>query len=150
MSDAAPQTYANHRRFDPPYHFVLFAVILLNLVREIKHLVQMILHGPFTWGAIVEALMAAAMVLLVLKVRTYALHNQDRLIRLEETLRMQAVLPEALKPRIRELRPGQFVGLRFASDDELAGLVEAALAEKLDGEAIKKRIKTWRPDTFRV
>jgi hypothetical protein len=150
MSDAAPQTYANHRRFDPPYHFVLFAVVLLNLAREMKHLVLMIKNGPFAWGAIVEALMAAAMILLVLKIRTYALHNQDRLIRLEETLRMQAVLPDALKPRIGELRPGQFVGLRFASDEELGGLMEAALSEKLDGEAIKKRIKTWRPDTFRV
>jgi hypothetical protein len=150
MSVSPTQTFANHRRLDPAYHFVLFAILLLSLVREIKHVVQMFMQGAFVKGTVFELVLAAAMILLVLKIRLYALHNQDRLIRLEETLRMQAILPEALKPRISELRPGQFVGLRFASDEELAGLVEAALAEKLDGEAIKKRIRTWRPDTFRV
>ena len=57
---------------------------------------------------------------------------------------------EALRARIPELRPGQFVALRFASDPELAARVEEALDGRLNGAEIKKRIQTWRPDTFRV
>jgi hypothetical protein len=75
---------------------------------------------------------------------------QDRLIRLEETLRMGRLLPEDLKARIPELTVKQMVGLRFASDGELTDRVREALDQNLDGEAIKKRIQTWRPDTFRV
>jgi hypothetical protein len=83
-------------------------------------------------------------------VRGYALKVQDRLIRLEEGLRMARILPEDLKARIPELKPDQCVGLRFASEGELADLVRQALAENLGSEAIKKRIKVWRPDEFRV
>jgi len=70
--------------------------------------------------------------------------------RLEETLRMQALLDQSLRDRIHELRPGQFVALRFASDGELATRVAEALDEGLSGAEIKKRILSWRADTFRV
>ena len=136
------QDYAHHRRFDPWYHFVAFALVLLVLVLA---LVQLFRHG-----AVFPLPVALVLAILYLKVRTYALRVQDRLIRLEETLRMQAVLPEALRPRISHLKPGQMVALRFAADQELADRVTEALAEDLGGEAIKKRIQVWRPDTFRV
>jgi hypothetical protein len=90
------------------------------------------------------------LLLLALQVRQYALKVQDRLIRLEETLRMEHILPDDLKGRISELTPKQMVGLRFAADAELAHRVREALDEHLSGEAIKKRIQVWRPDTFRV
>jgi ABC-type antimicrobial peptide transport system ATPase subunit len=150
MSDSPSQSYASHRRFDPPYHFVLFGVLAANFVMALWALIRMFIKQPFDFGVVWAAAMAAILVLFALKVRLYALHNQDRLIQLEETLRMQSLLPDNLKARIPELRVSQFVALRFASDAELAGLVEAALDEKLGNADIKKRIRTWRPDTFRV
>jgi hypothetical protein len=96
-------------------------------------------------------LLAAIFLLITfLLVRTYALKVQDRLIRLEETLRMERLPSEAQRVRIGELNLRQFVALRFASDEELPALMQQALVENLDGEAIKKRIKTWRPDNTRV
>jgi hypothetical protein len=94
--------------------------------------------------------LAVSLVVLLLRLRTYPLKVQDRVIRLEETLRMQRVLPEDLRGRISELTPRQMVGLRFASDGELAGLVRRALDERLAEKEIKQAIVTWRADEFRV
>jgi len=143
MSEA--QTFRNHRRFDPPFHFVLLPFLLATVVATGYKLFKgpSLRHAFFLLGAL-------AFTFLALKVREYGLRVQDRVIRLEETLRMKALLPTDLQGRLPELRPGQFVGLRFASDAELADRVREALDQNLDGEAIKKRIQTWRPDTFRV
>ena len=140
-----PQTYANHRRLDPPFHFVLFGLFAVNFVVTLVALVR---HpgGGTAWAF----LMSAALVLFLLKLRAYALQNQDRIIRMEETHRLERLLPADLKARIPELRIAQLVGLRFASDGEVADRVREAFAENLDREAIKKRIQTWRPDTNRV
>ena len=138
------QSYANHRRFDPWYHFVAFPLTLLAFawacLQAVRH------QGGGLW----EVILAFGLLVLLFRVRLYSLRVQDRVIRLEETLRMKALLPEVLQGRIQELRPGQFVALRFASDEELPELVQAALEEHLDGEAIKRRIHVWREDTFRV
>ncbi|BDU69175.1 hypothetical protein GETHOR_12760 [Geothrix oryzae] len=142
---SAPQTYANHRRFDPLMHFILIPVFLVTVVATIRHLFKFpSLHA--TWVAV----LAIAILLLALQVRGYALKVQDRLIRLEETLRMQRLLPPELQARIHELTVRQMVGLRFASDAELADRVQEVLDQNLSGEAVKKRILTWRPDSFRV
>jgi len=138
-----PQTYANHKRIDPWYHYVGSALALLILVMALVHPFRG--HGG-AWQVIASVLL----LILFLKVRSYALRVQDRVIRLEETLRMQSLLDEGLRARIGELRPGQFVALRFASDGELPARVQEALDEHLGGAEIKKRIQTWRPDTFRV
>lgn len=139
------QTYKTHRRFDPPVHFFLMPFALIGMLVAAYHLIR----KPSLHQLLVVAILFSC-VLLVLKVRMYSLRVQDRLIRLEETLRMQRLLPGDLQTRIQELTPGQFVGLRFASDGELADRVREALDQNLSGEAIKKRIQTWRPDTFRV
>jgi hypothetical protein len=136
------QDYAHHRRFDPWYHFVAFALVLLALVLALVRL--------FRHGAVFPLAVALVLAILYLKVRTYALRVQDRLIRLEETLRMQALLDEPLRARIGELRPGQFVALRFASDAELPARVAEALKEGLGADPIKRRIQVWRADSFRV
>ena len=80
----------------------------------------------------------------------YALRVQDRLIRLEERLRLRDLMDEPLRGRIGELTEGQLIGLRFASDAELPALVQAALAKQLSRAEIKKSITSWRGDYFRV
>lgn len=142
---ARPQTYETHRRLDPWYHYVLTTATLLALVLAVSALFRR--PGLQEAFALVIALAA---ILLTLKVRSYALRVQDRVIRLEETLRMERILPVDLQGRIQELAPGQFVALRFASDAELSDRVREALDQGLRGEAIKQRIQQWRPDHFRV
>lgn len=139
------QTYASHRRFDPWYHFIAFPLYLLFLVVSA---VAFWRHPtPITMGQVVAALFLG---ILFLKLRLYALTVQDRVIRLEETLRLQRLLPPDLQARIPELKRDQFVGLRFAADAEVADRMREALDQGLDGEALKKRIQTWRADHFRV
>jgi hypothetical protein len=140
-----PQTYANHRRFEPLQHFVLTPILLITWFTTLWHLYKYpSLHS--LWVMV----LGLALFLMAMQTRIYALKVQDRLIRLEETLRMQRLLPSDLQARIGDLSPKQFVGLRFADDSELAERMREALDQHLDGEAIKKRIQIWRPDTFRV
>jgi hypothetical protein len=101
-------------------------------------------------GGITQLLVALLLLVIFLRIRIYALRVQDRIIRLEETLRMQALLDADLRGRIQELKPGQFVALRFAADAELGDRVREALAGQLTSTQIKQRIQVWRPDTFRV
>jgi hypothetical protein len=147
MADAT-QSFANHRRFLPLFHFVALPLLGINLIIRI---VYAIMHrgGRLVWWEIAFAL---ALVLLALTTRQMVLTVQDRLIRLEETLRLQRCLPEDLRGRIGELSSSQLIGLRFCGDDsELAALVRSAVNGELKGrEDIKKQIKTWRPDTMRA
>jgi hypothetical protein len=145
MSEQTSQTYATHRRIDPMYHLVGFGLFVVAFIMAIVHMVMQ----PGLASAW-ELVASVGLLILFLRVRVYALHNQDRLIRLEETLRMERLVGEGLRSRLHELSPGQFVALRFAPDEELPGLLEQTLAEDLDREAIKKRIRNWRPDTFRI
>jgi hypothetical protein len=145
MAETEAQNFKNHRRFDPWYHFFALPVLL---VAFFVHLWQAIKapSGWTIWGTVV----AAALAVLALKARTFSLKVQDRIIRLEERQRLAALLSEPLRSRIGSLTEGQLIGLRFASDAEVAGLMQAALDENLSGEAIKKRVTSWRPDFFRV
>jgi hypothetical protein len=139
------QTYANHRRFEPLQHFILAPILLVNLVAAFWQAYKHPSLASF-WLLV----MAFAFFLVSMQVRVYALKVQDRLIRLEESPRLERLLPEDLKSRSSNLSVQQIVGLRFASDAELPQRVREALDENLSGEQIKKRIQTWRPDTFRV
>jgi hypothetical protein len=86
----------------------------------------------------------------ILKIRAYPLKVQDRIIRLEERLRLQALAPAAWHAQIYRLTEDQLIGLRFAADDEVVALAEQALEKNLTRKQIKERIKSWRPDTWRV
>ena len=147
-----PQTYANHTRFDPPFHFFLLPVFAVGLVMSLIHFFYH-LHESDRRANIHSFLLivlAVAMLTLVFKVRLYSLKVQDRIIRLEERLRLTQLLSDPLRSRIPELTEGQLVGLRFASDAEVPKLVERALNEKLKRKDIKKSIQNWRPDYWRV
>jgi hypothetical protein len=152
MAEKTPQTFANHTRWDPAFHFFLAPVFVLGLILSLVHFFAHLVHSDFreNFHAFLLILLAVALLLLVFKVRLYALKVQDRVLRLEERLRLTQLLPEPLRSRIPELTVEQLCGLRFASDAEIPKLVERALNEKLSRADIKKAIKTWRPDYWRV
>lgn len=150
MASTEPQSYANHRRLDPPYHMVLATILVVNLVHALVVLVRALMPHSLGFEPVWQVVMAFAFCLMALKLRGYPLRAQDRLIRLEERLRMEKLLPDDLKARLPELRPNQFVALRFASDEELADRVRETLDGSLPSEEIKKRIQAWRADVFRV
>jgi Family of unknown function (DUF6526) len=145
MAGKEPQTFANHTRLDPPFHFFVLPVFAAALVTAIVHCIA---HPSVHSGSFVVLALAAAMA--VLRFRMYAAKVQDRVIRLEERLRLAALLSEPLRPRIAELTEGQLIALRFASDAELPKLAERAWSEKLSRKEIKKAIQSWRPDYWRV
>ena len=140
-----PQSYANHARFDPPFHFFVLPVVLITTIAIIVRAVRV----PGLWN-VWMVVVALAGAVAVVKSRLNALKVQDRVIRLEERLRLTAVLPEAMRPRVAELADGQLIGLRFASDAELPALVRRALDERLSRKQIKQAVTDWRPDYLRV
>ena len=152
MAEKKPQTFANHTRFDPWFHFFLLPVFGLLLILSIIHFIAHITEGGLRdqFHAVLLIVLALAFLVAVFKIRLYSLKVQDRVIRLEERLRLASLLPEPLRSRIPELTEGQLVALRFASDAELPKLAERALSEKLFPADIKKAIQTWRPDYWRV
>jgi hypothetical protein len=152
MAEKTPQTFANHTRLDPPFHFFLLPVFGLGLVLTLVHFFAHITEGDSRdhIHAFLLILLAAALLVAVFKIRLYALKVQDRVIRLEEQLRLMQLLPEPLRKRIPELTVSQLCALRFASDAELPKLAERALNEKLSRADIKKLIQNWRPDYWRV
>jgi hypothetical protein len=144
MAENKPQTYANHGRFDPGFHFLLAP---LSLIAIILSIVSMFHRGLRGWLLIV---LSVTLFLAVGKLRSYALKVQDRVIRLEERMRLNRLLQERDRPRIPELTESQLIGLRFASDEELPALAMRALQENMTKKQIKMAIQNWRPDTFRV
>ncbi|MEM7584850.1 MAG: DUF6526 family protein [Acidobacteriota bacterium] len=151
MAGSQPQAYATHRKYVPIYHFFAATVLLINLVWAGWKLVQSLTSADHAFGFdhVLGLLVAMALIVIWLYARLFPLAVQDRLIRLEQQLRMANQLPADLNGRVDELKRGQFVALRFAGDDELADRVREALDEGLKGEQIKKRIKNWKPDHFR-
>jgi hypothetical protein len=141
------QNLANHTKWVPTYHFFVVPMMVLNFVQSIVRLV----HRGFTWDGLVGVLTALALLLFVFLARIFALRVQDRVIRLEERLRMNQLLPDDLKPRIGEFTTTQLVGLRFASDEELPTLARQVLNDKItDLKTIKRSVKQWRGDYLRA
>lgn len=139
-----PQSYANHAKLEPAYHFLAFGILLVNLGWSALQLWR---EPSFASG--LGLALALALLILFFAMRVFALAVQDRVIRLEERLRLERLLPVDLRARIPELEVAQLVALRFASDGELPALARAVLDEKLGREEIKRRIREWRPDYLR-
>jgi uncharacterized protein DUF6526 len=145
MSEKVPQTLGNHARFDPWFHFFLIPVFLISWIVRVVLLVR---HPSIL--AAWEVVLLAAAVVAAFKIRIYALKVQDRIIRLEERLRLATLLPESSREGIASFTEDQLVALRFACDSELPALAERCAKEKLSRKDVKKAIQTWRPDYWRV
>lgn len=149
MADT-PQSYAHHTRWDPPFHFFILPVFVFALITAIVHLILRSYHHHHPLHGVLMVGLALAALVAIFKIRLNALKVQDRVIRLEERLRLATVLPEPLRSRIPELTVSQLIALRFASDAELPSLVQKTLNEKLSRDDIKKSIQNWRADDLRV
>ena len=141
------QNFANHVKFVPSYHFFALPVFGINFVWSLFRLWKLGISFEGIFGVI----FAAALIVLVLRARLFALAVQDRVIRLEERLRCERLLPADLQARINDFTVDQFVALRFASDAELPALARKVLDEKMnERKAIKQQIKNWKPDYLRA
>ena len=145
MAEKRPQSYANHVRWVPAFHYFALPLLGLNVVWNLAGL----RNGP-TLEVLVGIGVALALAVVAVATRTNALKVQDRLIRLEERQRMERLLPDDLKARLDELSVQQLVALRFASDGELEALTRKALDEKAGQKAIKEAVQHWRADYERV
>jgi hypothetical protein len=146
MAQEKTQNFEHHVRVVPPYHMFAMPIFMINVVWR---LVQ--LKNGITFASIMNVLVAAALLILVIYARLFALTVQDRVIRLEMRLRMERVLPPDLRARIPEFTVPQLISLRFASDMELPLLARQVLDEKLnDRKAIKRRVKEWQADFLRA
>jgi hypothetical protein len=146
VSQTGSQSLATHARIVPGFHYGVVGAFTLNFLWSMVRLFR--LPGI---DALVGVITALGLLGLVFYARMFPLRVQDRIIRLEMSLRLASVLPADLRARIGSLRPGQLVALRFASDAELPGLVRQVLDESLtDRREIKRRIREWQADHLRV
>jgi hypothetical protein len=148
MSKSSQQNLKNHGRIDPPVHFVLFAILVANLFFSIIHMIHHREDAYFAGPWFV--LLSLAVFIPFFKLRAYPLKVQDRVIRLEERLRLQALAPAQWHAQIYRLTEDQLIGLRFAADEEVLELAKQALEHNLTRKQIKERIQDWRPDHFRI
>jgi hypothetical protein len=143
----AEQNFANHTKIFPPFHFFVVPVLFVNLGVQLYWMKAF----WFSYTGIFGVLMALALIVGFFSARLFALSVQDRVIRLEERLRYQRLLPADLQARIDEFTVAQLVSLRFASDAELPTLARKVLDEKLnERKAIKQLVKNWKPDYLRA
>jgi hypothetical protein len=145
MSKSDAQNLKNHGRLDPLYHFFLAFVSLASIIIAIVYAV----HHLCFYSVWLVVLSLAAFIALF-RMRQYPLKVQDRVIRLEERLRLQALAPAEWHSQIYRLTEDQLIGLRFAADDEVVELAKQALEHNLNRKQIKERIRSWRADNWRV
>lgn len=139
-----PQNLANHTRYVPGYHFVLFGLLVLNFLFSLYQL------RHFSASAVFGLAVAVSLILLAWYERAFAVAVQDRVIRLEERLRIEKLCPD-LAARAATLHIKQIVALRFAGDDELPALLRKVLDEDIRSQkAIKSEIRNWRADYARA
>ncbi len=146
MAEKTSQTFENHARILPAFHYVAFPLFVINFFLALYQTVT-----SFSWPALIGFGTSLALLLLFFLSRVMALTVQDRVIRLEERMRMRELLPADLQPCINDFTVKQLVALRFASDAELPALARKVLNEKLtDQKAIKKLVTHWRADYQRA
>ena len=146
MPESKPQNYSNHRRFVPIFHFI--ALPILGLLLPLYAAVHMVRHPGLQ--SLVLLATAFALAALSLSARLFAISVQDRVIVLEEKLRYGKILPPDVQALAAKLSDDQMIGLRFASDGELADLVRKASEQSLSRDQIKQAVQQWRADHRRA
>ena len=142
---AAPQTFKNHAKVVPAYHYFTFALVAVYLFYRLYLLVT----GP-SLATAMGFVLAVALLMIMFWARIFALRVQDRVIRLEMQLRLLSVVPD-LSSRFSEFTVDQLCGMRFASDTELPELARRVLADNVgDRAAIKKMVRDWQADNLRA
>ena len=140
------QNYSNHARYFPLFHFVVIPILTLNLLWRIFRFYQL-MNLDSAWNIF----LALALILLAIAARLQSLRAQDRAIRIEEQLRYKKLLSPELAARSAELKIGQIIALRFASDEELPELMDRTLKGEFEkNKEIKQAVKHWRADHLRV
>jgi hypothetical protein len=143
----ATQTYANHTQFSRPFHFVLLPILFLTLIGSAVNLSKSLDDHERLYSAALIAVLSACMLFVAVMARVFALRAQDRAIRAEENLRHLVIAGKLLDPR---LGTKQVVALRFAPDAEFPALAQRAADTAMAPDAIKRAVKSWRADTYRV
>ena len=140
------QTFSSHRRFIPAFHFFALPILLINVfVVAVQFWKDPRLIN--VWPVLV----AIALAIGIASSRFMPLRAQDRIIRLEERTRLERLLPADLRGRIGDLTERQLVAIRFAPDNEVPDITRRALSGELKSPGeIKRAIKDWRGDYFRV
>lgn len=141
------QSYKNHVRFHPMFHYILIPLALIIVIGAIFNLVPRFRGGMELWYAIVLLIASVALALVVVMTREYAKKVQDRVVRAEENFRHYVLTGKQLDAG---LKLSQIIALRFASDEEFVELCSRAVKENLSSDAIKKSIKAWKADFLRV
>jgi len=141
------QNYSNHARLVPGYHYVLAPVLLLTCIGSLVNLWKSLGDHQRLYSASLIAVLSFCCFFIAGYARIFALKAQDRAIRAEENLRHYVLTGKLLDPR---LTVKQIVALRFASDGEFVELARRAAEENMDPDAIKRAIRNWRADHYRV
>ena len=145
------QSYANHARFVPGFHFVTFGILAVNLLWSLYRLFRPYSEEVPVFDRVLAVLVAGGIIGVAYYARIFSLTVQDRVIRNEMHARLEAALPPDLRPRIGELRRGQVVALRFAGDEELPELTRQVLDGRLTKpDEIKRAVRNWRADHLRA
>lgn len=139
------QNYSNHARFVPAYHFIALLGSLILVIGSIVNLINTSHEGLYSASLITFG--SVILLFTTFYARVFSLKAQDRAIRAEENFRHYLLTKE---PFPNELTMRQIIGLRFASDEEFPILVKKAIKEKMTEKDIKKSVKTWRADFYRV
>ena len=150
------QNFSNHGKFVPMFHFFVIPVLFANVIWNIASASRILKHSAaisasLLAGVAFSIVVSIALLLLAFLARLFALGVQDRVIRLEERMRYERLLPHDLSPRIGEFTINQLVSLRFASDAELPALARKVLDGKMnERRAIKQMVQNWRADYQRI
>ena len=141
------QNYTNHKRYVFMFHVVLFFAILALIGGSIHNLTESFGNEDRLYNASLICLVSFCLLFLFFFSRSFALKAQDRAIRAEENMRHFMLTGKLLDSRITVR---QIVGLRFASDEEFVSLAKRAVEENLTEDAIKRAVKNWKSDYYRV
>lgn len=147
MATPKVQDHSNHTRWFVPYHGVLFAMLLAGFIGALVNLYQSLGDHQRLYSASLIVLLTISLIMTAFFARFFALRAQDRIIRLEENVRHHLLTGTLLDPR---LTVPQIIGLRFASDAEFVALAKRAADEGLSQDDIKRAVKNWRTDDYRV